>query len=860
MKNVNVLFRAVLGGLFMLPLLVWSQCPNLNFSHGNMNYWQCYKGECAGGNYWVMPTAPTPGRVEVMNAAVLQQQNQLYDEYCPAIKKVPDGFAYSCKIGNSNAGAEVDAVEYTMKVDSANSLLLLSFAWVMQYNAEHSPDEQSQFSIKIRDSVGKLLNFPCGNINFSAGSANFLLCDGGVRAQDWTTFGLNVSQFMGKTIKIYFETSDCAKGGDFGYAYVVAECRPSEIELAYCAGSTAARMTAPDGFLQYEWSRSSNPSWREFTMRINVSAPIDGEIFTVKTTSELGCSDTLNVEIVKTNIDASFMFGVKDANGHVNFHAHGNNNWYDTATRTATFVDLSKVNNGEKKSILWQIPELNILSRDSMWTYTFPDPPFPIAYLVRLTVFASNGCADTSNPINHYITIVPSPKVRIDGAGELCKGDSIFLKPVAVYSKFVQHTWSWVLSTSGVAGSLIADSLKVTEYGVYCLKSLDTNGYYAYDTFVVTSLRPTIENLRITNIKCNGDVTGQIQHGNISGLNNAGFIVATWTVWDNVLEDYKDVDILPLLGSNASIQFGNQIAGNCYFYGEDAAGCEYHAIVNVSEPVLLSLSAAVKDASCTEDNGQITFYVTGGTPFNRTPMSKIPYDISIIKPDGTNTTFNNTGIHRMDTAIFDLAAGVYTVTVTDANNCTATEAITVSSPTDIPLVSMYLQDVFLSGFNQPVYLTPVYSPANACKDIVWHSNDANVVTVNAQGLLRSISYGETYVVLSSEKWGVKDSCKVTVGGLGITPIAKEGKNIRVYPNPTTGQLTIENGELTIDNIEIYDIYGRKAPLNPPKGGKLPSFGGAGGGAITIDISHLANGMYYLKISGKENRTVKIVKN
>ena len=36
--------------------------------------------------------------------------------------------------------------------------------------------------------------------------------------------------------------------------------------------------------------------------------------------------------------------------------------------------------------------------------------------------------------------------------------------------------------------------------------------------------------------------------------------------------------------------------------------------------------------------------------------------------------------------------------------------------------------------------------------------------------------------------------------------------VTVYPNPTTGQLTIENGELRMENVEIYDIMGRKQKI------------------------------------------------
>ena len=89
-------------------------------------------------------------------------------------------------------------------------------------------------------------------------------------------------------------------------------------------------------------------------------------------------------------------------------------------------------------------------------------------------------------------------------------------------------------------------------------------------------------------------------------------------------------------------------------------------------------------------------------------------------------------------------------------------------------------------------------------------------------------------------------------------------SLRVFPNPTNSQLTIKNEELTIETIEIYDIVGQcvfTTPSfgHPSKGGEsstsaqFPSFGGAG---VVIDVSHLANGMYFLKV---DNRVVRFVK-
>ena len=82
-------------------------------------------------------------------------------------------------------------------------------------------------------------------------------------------------------------------------------------------------------------------------------------------------------------------------------------------------------------------------------------------------------------------------------------------------------------------------------------------------------------------------------------------------------------------------------------------------------------------------------------------------------------------------------------------------------------------------------------------------------------------------------------------------------NLQVYPNPTNGFITItavgagftaaQNGA----SIQIYDITGRIVQTQ-----FIASQRNANEKNITIDISHLQQGMYYLKIG---NETVKIIK-
>ena len=82
---------------------------------------------------------------------------------------------------------------------------------------------------------------------------------------------------------------------------------------------------------------------------------------------------------------------------------------------------------------------------------------------------------------------------------------------------------------------------------------------------------------------------------------------------------------------------------------------------------------------------------------------------------------------------------------------------------------------------------------------------------------------------------------------------EEGANVLVYPNPTTGELRITNYELRIKDVEVFDVYGRKQKVESRKGEKEK-------GEITIDITNLPTGIYFIKIeTDKAIITKKILK-
>jgi gliding motility-associated-like protein len=662
-----------LSGLFFLQTSIQAQqgnCPNLNFSYANFNYWQAYVGSCGSG-IKIDPSAATPGRHTIMDAAQLMMTGQMQDENCIVIPKVPTGFNYSARLGNSVTGAEMEALEYTMTVDSTNSLLILHFAWAME-DPSHEPADQPQFTMTIRDSLGRTMtNLPCGYVNFIADqNLEGLKCQtSSFLARDWTTVGFSLEGLMGQTIKIYFETRDCTQSGHYGYAYIVGECRPMAIDLMYCEGQAAARMRAPDGFVWYKWTRSRQPNWkregagRQF-QNIVVDDPIDGEEFICQVTSELGanCSATLRTVVAKTTIDADFIYGIKNEKGHVPIMEHGYESWYDTCNRTATFVDLSSIRNSAKESILWEIPALGAGSTDSMFTYTFPDPETnkPDTYLIRLTVFAENGCVDTSKGrIDHKITIYPSPRVEIVGEDQICEGDSTWLSVVEVRSKYVSHTWTWKDSTG--THTKTGDSLMIYKPGTYYMLSQDSAGCFARDTFMVTTLRPIFNIPFIQHVNCYGEKTGQFSHGAISG-GIPPYDPFYWILFD---KDGND-SIVP-----ANIQgtsFMNLVAEVYKFEAIDKRGCAIRGEVTIKQNDSLKIKGTQMPTTCGLDNGTLKLMATGGVP---------PYKYEIRKEDGTLASSSDTASN--------LSTGCYTIQVTDAVKCVTSDTISVE-PTPVPRI------------------------------------------------------------------------------------------------------------------------------------------------------------------------------
>ncbi len=207
-------------------------------------------------------------------------------------------------------------------------------------------------------------------------------------------------------------------------------------------------------------------------------------------------------------------------------------------------------------------------------------------------------------------------------------------------------TYSW----SNGQGTQIATGLAA---GVYTFSV--TDGVGCLSTANVTITEPpalTIVSITSTNPLCNGNC-----NGTATVLATGGTAPLTY-LW---------VGGTPFGGNNSTSTTTTGICnGNLQVLVTDANSCTVGGSTSVIEPSFISLSTSSTDETCNGlHDGTATVLANGGTT---------PY---------TYQWSANSGGQTGNTAV-GLAAGTYTVIVTDMHNCTTTTSVTVNTPN--PLV------------------------------------------------------------------------------------------------------------------------------------------------------------------------------
>ncbi len=293
--------------------------------------------------------------------------------------------------------------------------------------------------------------------------------------------------------------------------------------------------------------------------------------------------------------------------------------------------------------------------------------------------------------------------------------------------------------------------------GTYTVTVTDGNGCVEIIAASVTVPTPVTVTIANTPVSCNG-----ANDGTATVTTTAGTAPFTYA-WSNA-------------GNTASI---TGLAGGTYDVTVTGAdGCSTTASTTVNEPTALSVSIAANGPTCpTLNNGDATATPTGGTG---------PYGYLWSNADVTSIT---TG----------LIAGSYTVTITDANSCTATASVTLTDP-PVVNVAVTTTDELCNTPNSGT-ATAVVSNGTAPFTPVW-SNAGNTLTIS------SLAPG-TYDVTITDAVGCTATASGTVNASTLPTVSITGTD----PNCNGG------ADGTVEAIGTFASFtwGHGANANPSTG-------------------------------------------
>ncbi len=266
--------------------------------------------------------------------------------------------------------------------------------------------------------------------------------------------------------------------------------------------------------------------------------------------------------------------------------------------------------------------------------------------------------------------------------------------------------------------------------GTYSFTVTDDNGCVVEDE--VTVACPTLLELSTvaSAIQCNAANDGGLS---ISVTGGTGEV----TVETDIPDFVTVVEESPI-----NLNISDVGPGTYTITATDANGCIETSVVTFVEPTPLEVEFSANDMQCAgECNGEVVWSASGGTG---------PYSLTVTDSDGATQDPDA------------LCAGTYTATVTDANDCTASETLIVNEPDPITF-ELASTNVTCNGENDGEIC--INTTAGGTGLIQWQiaSPPSESTPYGTVGCFSGLT-PDTYVVNFQDASG----CLVTQGGIVIT--------------------------------------------------------------------------------------------
>ena len=406
--------------------------------------------------------------------------------------------------------AMAEKLEYTFTVTENSTLLSYKFAGVLDEPAagnvgSHFGDEHPTMSVKITAKKnGNEVVLPCNayNANANAGNEDLITVNSGCYSttylannmlyKDWAMIAYDLRNYIGATITIEAIVHDCLlelyvcnscnsctasgsatdkgngvyesrcskcnktqkvtkrvmAGGHVGYGYITAETQPLKLITQNCPSDEYVTITAPEGFVEYEWKTSTGVSLETETGSPHIARVKRSEIQDVDYICNMygdnrDCSHiTISTRLAKDPIvmdfsnnatcfnevsfkDLSYITPLTQSDGSVIIP--------DTIkTREWSYIESvnGAINNNAQRVSL---SDKENFSQIFDWTANNQGK-----YRVFLKITTVNGC---NMEIYKDIKVLPRPNIEIDGAINVCKGNSTTLTVTNLSDPKNVYTW-----------------------------------------------------------------------------------------------------------------------------------------------------------------------------------------------------------------------------------------------------------------------------------------------------------------------------------------------------------------------------------------------------------------------------------
>jgi hypothetical protein len=401
-----------------------------------------------------------------------------------------------------------------------------------------------------------------------------------------------------------------------------------------------------------------------------------------------------------------------------------------------------------------------------------------------VTVTDSEGCTESATvSINEPSALALS----VSSTSTQC-GEATGTATVDVTGGSGEFTYEW--GTDPVQNTQTATALGA---GNYTVTVTDGNGCSETDVATVTAPGGPSSTVSHTNVSCNGGTNGT------ATVNASGGTPGYTYLWSP---------------GNADTQTAFGLSAGSYTVTvTDEAGCTTTSTVTITQPNAIDIAIDKQDAPCEGDAlGSVNASVSGGVP--------------------NYSYFWDTEPVQTTAGISGLTAGDYTLTVTDANGCTASETVSISEPEELTASVVQTHVSCAGGSNGSATVTP--TGGTQPYTYSWNSNpaqstatainlisgtytvivtDANGCTVTGQSIVNEPAAIVVTVTTTDEDCGLVNGTAIAVASGGVGTLSYSWNTSPAQTDATATGLAAGNYTVTVSDQNGCSVTAQGAVQN-----------------------------------------------